>query len=417
MSGSIGKRFIAASVASGSMSTWLAFGDTSHLFKPTETALYEFVQGHTKKYGALPQAETLEVHLAEEISPPGEPPAYYYDLMQLRYVEQELKLAMKAAADKLGVTGKDPNAALAVVAESVQRLLAKKNQRQVSDFRDAGDEIIADYVAKYTAEEGTGLALGWPTLDAMTGGLYRGDLVSMVGRPGKGKTQAMLYAAHHAWKRQETCQMFVSMEMKPKAIKERLAALEAHVPASKLKNAELSTIYLNKLKLSLTEIKTAHSAFWVVDGNFSSTVEDIWMLARQLGPDGIWVDGAYLVKHPTERDRFKRVAENADLMKQELSDLAPTVASWQFAKNKGDGKKKSGPQTLDDIGYTDAIAQVSSLVLGMTAPDSIETIMCREVDILKGRSGEVGRFKIQWDWIGMDFHEIVEEAVSDLQYV
>ena len=100
--------------------------------------------------------------------------------------------------------------------------------------------------------------------------------------------------------------------------------------------------------------------FYVVDGNLAATVEDIWALARQLKPDAIFIDGAYLVKHPKERDRYRRVAENAELMKSELAALAPTVCSWQFAKSAAKKNKKQGEKPdLEDIGYTDAIAQVS----------------------------------------------------------
>lgn len=60
----------------------------------------------------------------------------------------------------------------------------------------------------------------------------------------------------------------------------------------------------------------------------------------------------------TERDRFRRVAENADLIKQELASIAPTVVSWQFARSASKKNAKKGEEvTMDDIGYTDAIGQ------------------------------------------------------------
>ena len=121
--------------------------------------------------------------------------------------------------------------------------------------------------------------------------------------------------------------------------------------AIQVKNAALTTIGLGKLKGSLLEIKNAKSALWVVDGNFTATVDDVYALARQLKPDSIWIDGGYLLKHPTERDRFRRVAENADLIKQMLADLAPTVCSWQFARSGSKKAKKKGETAvLDDIG-------------------------------------------------------------------
>jgi hypothetical protein len=144
------------------------------------------------------------------------------------------------------------------------------------------------------------------------------------------------------------------------------------------------------------------------------------MLARQLAPEAIYVDGGYLLKHPRERDRYKRVAENADLIKQSLSDLAPVACSWQFARAAAKKSKKSklGDEVgLEDIGYTDAIGQASSLVLGLFEEDSVETIKQRRVSILKGRNGEIGQFSTRWNWLTMDFTEILVEQLAELKFV
>jgi hypothetical protein len=72
---------------------------------------------------------------------------------------------------------------------------------------------------------------------------------------------------------------------------------------------------------------------------------------------------------------------------------------------------------MDDIGYSDAIAQASSIALGLFEEDSIETVHRRRVDILKGRYGEVGHFLVHWLWHPMDFGEHQEVAVAELQYL
>ena len=417
----LGKRFIAALVAEGSVVGLLEYGAIEHVFRAGEVTLFEFVSAFARKYQALPQPETIEAHTGEELPDVAEPASYYFDLLELRHIEHSLKRAMKQASDHLQPDEKDPEAALATITEAVMKLIAQKQQRLVVDFRDAYDTIMADYVAKFTEEEDYGVRLGWSTLDDMAGGLVRGDMLSVVGRPAQGKTMQMLYCAHHAWKVQQRRVLFVSMEMKPLTIQQRLTALHAHLPMSKVKNAELSTKHLDRLKGALLEIQNHASPFWVVDGNFTATVEDIWMLARQLAPEAIYVDGSYLLKHPRERDRFKRVAENADLIKQDLSDLAPVACSWQFARGVARKAKKNGKigdeVGLEDIGYTDAIGQASSLVIGLFEEESVETIKQRRVQILKGRNGEIGEFLTRWDWLTMDFTEVVEEELAELKFV
>lgn len=417
MPASLGKLLIGSCIGKGVVGEWLALGKIEHLFKPTEAPLFDFVHAHVTKFGQLPQPETVEAHTGEEVAHAPEPPGYYHELLITRFIEQELKTGMKAASEKLGVTDKDPAAALRILADAVMGVMARQNTKQISDFRDAYEEVIGDYVSKFHLDEGAGLRFGWPTVDEMTGGLVRGDMASMVGRPAMGKTMALLKACHHSWKKQKLPQLFVSMEMAALPIKQRLAALEAKVPGQKLKNAELSTEYWIKLKGALTGIKTHDVPLWVVEGNLTATVEDIWVLARQLAVGGIWIDGGYLLKHPKERDRFKRVAENAELIKQDLTPLAPTVVSWQFARPPKGTKKTQHQYTMDDIGYTDAIAQVSSLAIGVLKPDQVDNLNARDLEILKGRNGETGSFRINWNWVDMDFDELVETPVTELEFV
>ena len=132
----------------------------------------------------------------------------------------------------------------------------------------------------------------------------------------------------------------------------------------------------------------------------------------------IFIDGGYLMKHPKERDRYKRVAENADMMKQTLSDICPIMVSWQFAKTAAKKNWKKGEKpTMEDIGYSDAIPQVSSLVLATMEEELVETHKLRVIDILKGRNGEIGQFKTNWDFFTMNFTEETVQNVEDLSFL
>jgi len=421
---SLGKKFIHAVLNENNVSALLEFGKINHLFRLSELPVYEFVRDFVSAYHKLPSEETILAHTGEELSPAQEPASYYHDLLQLRYQESAMKKAMKSASDLFVPENKNIPQALEILTSTVLELATAKLQRQVVDFREAHDVLMADYAAKWDLKDGAGLQLGWPTLDAMSGGFVKGDVLSIVGRPSLGKSWQMLYAAHYGWnaakstKEAHQSRLFVSMEMGLIPIQQRLAAMQAHIPASQLKHASLSSKNLKKLKDGLVEIQDYGDPFWIVDGNLAATVEDIWVLVRQLNPDAIFIDGGYLVKHPTERDRYRRVAENAELIKSELSPLAPTVCSWQFAKTASSKHKKKGEKvTYDDIGYTDAIAQVSSVVVGLFEEESVETINRRKNEILKGRNGEIGSFITNWNFQTMDFSEIEEQDVSELQFM
>ena len=147
-------------------------------------------------------------------------------------------------------------------------------------------------------------------------------------------------------------------------------------------------------------------------------------MAVQLKCDQVYIDGAYLLKHPNKKlDRYTKVAENVELIKQRTSDLEiPTVASYQFARtakkqNKSSFKGATAVQDeagLEDIAFSDAIGQISSIVLGLFQEESVETLEKRKIRVMKGRNGEVGSFDIHWDFNSLNFDQVgVEEDKVD----
>lgn len=417
-------------LSDGSVSDFIALGPLDHLFKgENEKALFAYVKMHFSKYAKLPSVDTVETQTKLDLTGGDENWEFYHDFLKKRHVEKTLKAAMTEASEYLQGDSLNTEAALKAMTEGVMTLIREHTALEIVDFRHAYEAIIGEYAASYQEGSDFGFKFGWPTIDDMTGGVTKGDLVSVVGRPMKGKTWFMLHMAVHQWletgkakladpKLELTCEhsrLFVSLEMPIAQIQQRLAAMIAKIPASMLKHHELTSLNMKKLKLGLLEIRGFGAPFWVVDGNFASTVEDIWIKARQLKPDAILIDGGYMMKHPTERDRYRRVAENAELIKKDLCSLAPTIVSWQFAKIKKTGKGVKEAPGIDDIGYTDAIAQVTSLGLGLLDPESVETIKSRRVSVWKGRHGEQGGVNVNFDPDKMEFGEVEEESISELQ--
>ena len=178
--------------------------------------------------------------------------------------------------------------------------------------------------------------LGWPTLDDMMQGLQYGDLMSIVGRPGMGKTYQMLSIAMNIWKTGQPV-LFVSMEMKPNLILERLAAMQASVPHKLIKGGILPTIPVNmgdKVHEAMEKASEAEAPLWVVDGQLSATVDDVVALCRQLRPRVVLVDGAYLLENTQYRGMYEKVAQNCRELKTSVASGVgvPVIASWQFNK-------------------------------------------------------------------------------------
>jgi len=95
-----------------------------------------------------------------------------------------------------------------------------------------------------------------------------------------------------------------------------------------------------------------------------------------------------------------------------------TMSSWQF--KRGQGKDDAGgPPDLDDIGYSHAVGEYMTAILGLLEnPKNVSQMNKKHVTIMKGRNGETGGFDIWFNFAKMDFDEITaKETETDLVYL
>ena len=407
MKATIGLRFLAATCCEDDLEAYLAAGKIEHLFNAGEKLAFEYITKHVLQYGALPKLETLALHSDADLEKPPEPSLYYLEHLKQRYMDLGLRNAVVKATDMLKGDDKDPRTAVSIMFNACVDMLRTEKSAHIFDFRDSLLPVMTEHTAKLI-ESNIGVDLGWPYLDTMLGGIRKGDLVSYVGRPQKGKTWFMLYSALHAWEKQGKTVMFCTFEMEGRLIRERLAAMYGHVPAMSLKLGEMLEQDSKKLIARLTTAKQAKNPLWILDAGMATTVPEILAITRSLKPDVIYLDGAYLIQHENTRlDRFRKIDAVAEQIKSIICPLAPTLASWQYSRAAAK-KKKDDPVTPEDIYGSDVIFMVSSILLGIFQADTPETIKRKLIQIQKGRGGEKGEFETCWDFVNMDFSQYVD---------
>lgn len=407
------------------------------MFRGDEADVFTSVKKHALGYGTLPSRKTIKKFAkGKGISLPApadleEPAAYYYDKLEHRNLKLGLLKSMKAAEEH---RMDNPQKSLDVLTSDIIDLNTHKNRTKlVNVVTDAAEIIHAEYTKAVLGGD-KGLKFGWPTLDKMADGIRGGDLISIIGRPGMGKTYMALHAMINAWYQGYTC-LFVSMEMNSTPVVQRVAAMFTGTSISELKAGQVAG---KKYKRMIEDLDGMHSlmggnGMWVADGRLSVSVEDLIMLCNQLKPDVVYIDGAYMLRHPDPRlRRFDRINSNTEDLKMMSEELAlPLVQTFQF--NRGMTKKKEVEDVdLEDIAGSDAIGQLSSLVMGTFQDDNVETLLTRKIRILKGRNGEKGEFNINWRFGGfgkkqdhtdtdvsdiMNFTEIDNTVHENMQFV
>ena len=373
------------------------------VFKGDEADLFDFIRKHAMGYGCLPKRKTIKKFANENaMTIPtkeaiDESPKYYLDQIETRNLKLGLKGAMMDA-EKLRL--QHPQQSLETLTGDIIRLNQKARRKQLLNFAEGGSKLVHEEFIKTQLNADTGLKFGWETFDRMSGGLGGGDVVSIVGRPGMGKTYMELHAMLHAWGQGLTT-LFVSMEMKVTPIAQRLAAMYTNTSIAELKSGQVATKKHDSMRATLAGMQGQHG-MWVADGALSAKVTDVQMLCAQLQPDVLFIDGAYLLRCENPRlQRHDRINTNVEDIKMLLAEQLsiPVVQSFQF--NREMVGKSVEDVDLAHIAGSDAIGQLSSVVLGLFEEDSIETATQRKIRVLKGRNGEQGEFSINWRFGGL----------------
>lgn len=398
---------------------------TPQMLKPHEVEALTWVEHHVRTHHALPQIATLEAKFPDladvEVI---EPPSYYVESLEREFYYETINRANLNSQAALKENPDDYTKAEAVLQEALSTIALQRHRQRIINVGTEGAKLVAQ--AYHSPSAIAICESGWDYVDGQSG-IYPGEIVSYIGRPAMGKTWKMLWSAMRNWRMKKRNTLFASMEMSGLPVLQRIASIYTQVPISQLKKSGFSSTTYKKFASSIKGMALESAHFYVIDANLAATVDDIYLIADMLECEAIFIDGAYLVRHPNKRlDRFTRAAENVEAMKNRTTELgAATFSSWQFNREQAKKSKKSGKQEtdLEDIGYSDAIGQISSIVLGLFQEDGIETMVKRSVRVMKGRDGQVGQFEINWDFDTMDFSQvgggpgIQEEQIEELEFI
>ena len=409
---SMGRRLLSALIELEDDSKFQMVKDCGEMFREGELELYGYIDEFNSVFGKIPNKSTIMDKLGDVLVEAPEPIEYYASEVEKRYIHTKLKEGMIAVNELL--VQKKIGEALDKMAEITSYLTLVDCRKQVMDYREVDALVMEDFFSLKHGLEMSVLKFGYPTLDAMTGGGRGGDFISIIGRPSLGKTMQLLCIARRHWMTGGK-PIFISMEMPIIQIAQRLVSMDASLPLIRVTKGELTSVGEKKLVSQLETNKLQEQPFWLVDGDMTANVDDIYMLCKQLHPTAVFVDGAYLLRNKNSKmSRWDRITDNAELLKQQIASRlkVPVVATYQF--NRESAKKKKGEQvTRDDVYGSDAIAQLSTIMLGLLESDTIEQEQARKISVLKGRNGESGEFRIRWDFNNMNFDEIVKYSPEE----
>lgn len=408
MTQGIGGQFLSALLRDSA--TGALRGVSANWFVEDEQAAYEFVLGHFRAHGQLPDLTTALGRFQLPVSP--EPIGFYLERLKARQSYTRINSLHPGFASAMET--RDMESVRRIIREMGVAASLTDETAEVTTFVEEAALLREHYEAFQYAPGNVGITLGYERLDELTDGAQPGDLILIVARPGVGKTYLLLNMMRAARDSGEPS-VFVSMEMGSRQIMQRLAGMDSGINTKLIRRRQLS-LWGRERFFDTLDSYEGKAPTHVMQGNLRRSVDDVDNLLAESGASIGYLDAGYLIKkrmqgHPTSRrEVISDVVE--ELKEVALARGVALVVTVQFNRTV---KRGTFNQNLDlgSIGETDVLGQVGSIIVGMQVAPSPHEKVRRYLKLLKNREGDEGDMMIRYEFQPMNFDPILDNEMSE----
>lgn len=396
MASSVGYGLLHSLIQNGDRFSSLSdYGISEDHFFEKELDAYKFIKNFILEHSQYPHAGTVARHIGElsvfDIIE-DEPVAYWIEEVKQRkrfFDIRDTLLQVKSHMD----SGEILNA-INSMGHSYLKLKESYTTQRIEDLRELQQQVLSKHDEVQNSVDLPGISFGFPFIDVLTGGAQAGDYIAIAGQTGVGKTYLALKMAK-AGHDSGANVIAVSTEMPTLQAARRMLAMEGKFSTTDIKMGRLSHFGRTRAQMIIDHGVARDTGndnwFYFLPGGMFSQVEDIIILAKEMKPDILIVDGAYLLQTKAASWWEKNMDVASKLKNLSLTENIPTIGTYQFLK-KDAGK-------LEGVGGGFAIPQIASIMFSFEyeRKEDIENnneVQYRKLKFIKGRDGESGAVRV-----------------------
>ena len=326
---------------------------------------------------------------------------YYIKILKQKSIQRELITASydilhQAYDESINVDDLIDNAQTKIF-DAIQNNLKK----EVQDIGALINEAMGDIQKMQNTTGLSGVPSGFVSLDTITMGWQKSDLIILAARPAIGKTAFALNMARNAAVDHHMPVAVFSLEMSAVQLTKRLMTSESGLPAEKIKGgSKLEPFEWEQLEYKLRNLSKA--PLYIDDTPSIPVMEfrtKVKNLVKSKGVRLVVVDYLQLMQGPAELRgmREQEVAAISRTLKQTAKELdVPIIALSQLSRQTVQRSGGSGRPQLSDLRESGSIEQDADMVIFIHRPDALglsadpagkeET----QIIIAKHRNGSVG---------------------------
>ena len=330
---------------------------------------------------------------------------YYVRILKQKAIQRNLITAsyavLKDAYDESVVVDELIDKAQTRIYDAVSPNLRKEVQDIGSVIFEAMNELT-----KIQDNTGfTGVPSGFKSIDNVTQGWQKSDLIILAARPSVGKTAFSLNLARNAAVDFHMPVAFFSLEMSSIQLAKRLMTSESGLSAEKIKGGKKLELY--EWKQLESKISALSEAPLYIDDTPGIQLNEFRTKAKNLvknkGVRLIFVDYLQLMQGPTELRgiREQEVAAISRTLKATAKELdVPIIALSQLSRQAVQRQGSGGKPVLSDLRESGSIEQDADMVMFIYREDyynrDTERKNISEIIIGKQRNGPVGTVELAW---------------------
>ena len=373
------------------------------LLRGDEVTVLDYVIDHMRQFGQLPAIRTIEAEADVDFPGfPDEPVGYWIDRVERRHQLQLISGTLARMQEDVG--GGD----LSEARRRIRELNLDLEQRHPTTAMQQMDSVASVVWDTHDELQKRGRLAGIPFgieyLDRVSDGAQATDTIALVGRPGRGKSYFMFSWANFAHQMGKV-PLVVTMEMSNYQCGRRIVAMRSKIPATLIRLGKVGFYARRKALADMRQyFGDDMPPFYLLQGSFNMTVEDLAVRVQEVRPDVVYVDGAYLLRTRASHDqRWERVTATAETLKTLALEFGlPVIASYQF--------NRRGAGDLGNIAFSDAVGQLASIVIGIDDEHAVEGVsyspqQFKVLELLKGREGERGSIRVIYDMARMQIRQ------------
>lgn len=309
-----------------------------------------------------------------------------------------VRRSLLSAASEIGSISFEDEEVDTLLDRAEQVLFAISNQKVNQDFTSVKDtlEVTFERLDELSKQRGSlrGVPTGLKTLDKLTSGLQRENLVILAARPSVGKSSLAVNIAQYAATVKKVGVAYFSLEMGAESIVDRMISAQGDIDNWRITTGNLEAEDFEKYSMAAGEL--AEAPIFIDDTPGISALEmrtksRRLMMEHDIGL--IIVDYLQLIRGRNLASRVQEVSEISLALKNLARELkVPVLGLSQLSRSVEQRGGDNRPQ-LSDLRDSGSIEQDADVVMFLYRPDA-DNRESIGLSIAKQRNGPTGEIDL-----------------------